>query len=122
MAKLDNASGAVNPQSYMTDAIVRQLGRANKRNGINVMADGEDKNQSGPPNTGSYTPPVLRAYKMHDIFPTNVSQIDLSYDTGDTIEEFTVEFQINWFEIEDQKAFNGAEGSVGTNGENGRVS
>ena len=86
------------------------------------MRNTSDLGASAPPNTGAYKPPVLRAYKMHDIFPTNVSQIDLSYDTGDTIEEFTVEFQINWFEIEDQKAFNGAEGSVGTNGENGRVS
>ena len=29
-----------------------------------------------------------------DIFPTSVSAIDLSYDTGDTIEEFTVEFAV----------------------------
>ena len=27
--------------------------------------------------------------------PTNVSQIDLSYDNSDQIEEFTVEFQVN---------------------------
>jgi hypothetical protein len=32
-----------------------------------------------------------------DIFPTAVSAIDLSYDSGDTIEEFTVEFQVQSF-------------------------
>lgn len=123
ISKLDNASGAVNPQSYMTDAIVYQFGRSYRRNGTEVMASKGDLDKSGPPNTGSYKPPVLRAYKMHDIFPTNVSQIDLSYDTGDTIEEFTVEFQINWFEIEDT-----AQGSsqndpvVGGQNPNGRVS
>jgi hypothetical protein len=101
ISKLDNASGAVNPQSYMTDAIVYQFGRSNYRNGRQVQDEAGKLGLSAPPNTNSFKPPVLRAYKMHDIFPTNVSQIDLSYDTGDTIEEFTVEFQINWFEIED---------------------
>jgi hypothetical protein len=40
----------------------------------------------------------LRAYKFLDIFPTNISEIALSYDTGDTIEDFTVEFQVQYFE------------------------
>ena len=34
---------------------------------------------------------------MESIFPTSLSAIDLSYDTGDTIEEFTVEFQVQSF-------------------------
>ena len=34
---------------------------------------------------------------FNDIFPTNISQIDLSYDTGDTIEEYTVEFQVQYW-------------------------
>ena len=38
---------------------------------------------------------ILAQYNFIDIFPTNVSQIDLSYDNGDQIEEFTVEFQVN---------------------------
>ena len=37
---------------------------------------------------------VLKEYEFIDIFPTSVSAIDLSYDTGDAIEEFTVEFQV----------------------------
>ena len=41
---------------------------------------------------------TLRTYKFHDVFPTQVSQIDLSYETTDAIEEFTVEFQVQWWE------------------------
>jgi len=33
------------------------------------------------------------------VFPTNISAIDLAYDTTDTIEEFTVELQVQYFEI-----------------------
>jgi hypothetical protein len=41
---------------------------------------------------------VLRSYKFWDTFPTNVSTIDLSYETTDTIQEFTVELQVQWWE------------------------
>ena len=37
---------------------------------------------------------VLKEYTFQSIFPTTVSEIALSYDTGDTIEEFDVEFQV----------------------------
>ena len=41
---------------------------------------------------------VLRQYNLFYAFPTNVSQIDLAYDSNDQIEEFTVEFQYSyWF-------------------------
>jgi hypothetical protein len=36
-------------------------------------------------------------YIFEDIFPTNISAIDLSFDTSDAIEEFTVEFQVNYW-------------------------
>ena len=39
----------------------------------------------------------LRTYKLHYCFPTNVSQIDLAYDSNDQIEEFTVEWQYSYF-------------------------
>jgi len=32
------------------------------------------------------------------VFPTNISTIDLNYDTTDTIQEFTVEMQVQWWE------------------------
>ena len=40
---------------------------------------------------------VLRTYKLHHCFPTNVSPIDLAYDSNDQIEEFTVEWQYSFF-------------------------
>ena len=44
---------------------------------------------------------------IHNIFPTNVSQIDVSYDSTDTIEEFTVEFQVQTFRAIDAGGPNG---------------
>ena len=69
--KMEDATGTVNPADYQPDAYVHQLDR-----------DGS----------------TLRNYKFHDVFPTNISQIDLSYETTDTIEEFTVELQVQWWE------------------------
>ena len=40
---------------------------------------------------------VIRTYELHHCFPTNVSQIDLAYDSNDQIEEFTVEWQYSYF-------------------------
>lgn len=98
ISKLDNATGAVNPASYMRNATVYQLGRSNRLEGTQVRnavgTQGPGFSASGDGQTT-----VLRAYRMYDIFPTNVSAIDLSYDTSDTLEEFTVEFQVQYFEI-----------------------
>jgi len=82
--KLDNATGETDPTLYQKDADVFQLNR-----------DGG----------------VLRTYKFKDIFPTNISAIDLSYETTDTIQEFTVEMQVHYWE-----AYRGsAPGSGGDN-------
>ena len=86
MSKLDNATGATNPSSYMTDAYVYQLGRGQQK----FSTENTDADSSVP----------LRTYRFYDIFPTNVSQIDLSYDTSDTIEEYTVEFQVQYWQAE----------------------
>jgi len=86
ISKLSNATGATSPASYMVDAYVHQLGR------------GETKFSRS--NTASNTNTPLRSYRLYDIFPTNVSQIDLSYDTSDTIEEYTVDFQVQWWQAE----------------------
>ena len=92
IAKLDNNLGATQPESYMVDAEVFQLGRGSTKSSTN--SDGSANS-------------VLKQYKMQSIFPTSLSAIDLSYDTGDTIEEFTVEFQVQSFEFA---------GAGGTNG------
>ena len=79
IANLDTNIGATDPSAYMTNAKVFQLGRGTTKS---------SKDSNGTDNV------VLKEYEFVDIFPTTVSSIDLSYDTGDTIEEFTVEFQV----------------------------
>ncbi len=79
IADLSTNIGATRPESYMTNADVYQLGRGSTKS---------SENSSGERNV------VLKEYEFVDIFPTSVSAIDLSYDTGDTIEEFTVEFAV----------------------------
>ena len=69
--KMEDATGAQDPALYQPDAYVHQLDR-----------DGS----------------TLRTYKFHDVFPTNISAIDLSYETVDSVEEFTTEFQVQWWE------------------------
>ena len=88
MAKLSNNVGNVNPNAYMVTADVYQLGR-----GSAPGAGGNTAIDDGSENS------VLKAYKFLDIFPTSVSAIDLSYDSSDAIEEFTVEFQVNSFSL-----------------------
>ena len=68
---MEDATGSQDPAEYQPDAYVHQLDR-----------DGS----------------TLRTYKFHDVFPTNVSAIDLSYETVDSVEEFTTEFQVQWWE------------------------
>ena len=66
-----NNQGLTNPSDYQADMIVEQL----------------DKDGT-----------VTKTYTLRGAFPTNVSQIDLSYDTNDAIEEFTVEINYQYWE------------------------
>ena len=47
---------------------------------------------------------AARIYKLFDAFPTDVSAIDLSYDTTDAIQEFTVTFQYHYLDVGDGNA------------------
>lgn len=42
---------------------------------------------------------ILREYKFNGIFPTAVGEISLDWDSVDTIEEFTVTFQYDWWNV-----------------------
>lgn len=73
MNKINNVSdntGVTDSAEYTADAFVYQLDR-----------DGS----------------TLRAYHFYDLFPTNISAIQLDYGT-DGIQEFTVEMQVLWWE------------------------
>jgi len=100
MNKHQDATGVTTPTDYQRDAYVYQLGRS-ATDGVADLGEGG----------GSI--PVLKAYKFHGVFPTNVSAIELSYDQPDTIEEFTVDLQVQWWD-----AFNkDGETILGTEGE-----
>ena len=85
MSKVSDNAGNVNPEDYTRDAYVYQLGRAP------VAAGSQTSDQNLP---------ILRTYKFYSVFPTNVSQIDLSYDQSDAVEEFTVTLQVQWWEAD----------------------
>lgn len=64
-------TGLTNPVDYQADLLVEQL----------------DRDES-----------VIKTYNFRGAFPINISAIDLNYETVDTIEEFTVEFAIQYWE------------------------
>jgi hypothetical protein len=67
----NNNTGMTNPTDYMSDMIVAQLDK-----------DGTE----------------VKAYNIRGCFPTNLGAIEVSYDTENTIEEFTVELQVQYWE------------------------
>jgi hypothetical protein len=92
--KHDDNSGLINPSQYQRDAIVKQFGRSS--------VSSANSDVTSPVITGpGDSIPVLKAYKFYGIFPTAVSAIDLSYDSADTIEEFTVDLQVQWWDALD---------------------
>lgn len=64
-------TGLSDPVDYQADMIVEQLRR-----------DGT----------------VSKRYDFRGTFPTNISAIDVNYDSENAIEEFTVEFQVQYWE------------------------
>ena len=50
---------------------------------------------------------VFRTYSLVGCFPTNISQIDLAYDSNDQIEDFTVEFQLQYWSARKGEAAGG---------------
>ena len=83
IAQYGDSSGLTDPSAYMGQATVYQLGR----NAASTQGSASSATDSN----------ILAKYKMVDIFPTTIAAIDLSYDTSDTIEEFTVDFQVQYW-------------------------
>lgn len=94
ISKLTDASGATSPTSYMASAVVNQLGRGANQN---RHASGPSSSTATDGSAGLSDIKPLRTYYFSDIFPTEVSEIALSYDNTDTIEEFTVTFQVQYW-------------------------
>jgi hypothetical protein len=81
--------GDDNP-GYCVDLEVFQLSRDSKT---------PSKTPSSITTAGVDGMDVVRAYKFYDAWPSSLSAIDLSYESNDQIEEFTVEFQYNYYEV-----------------------
>lgn len=64
-------TGLTNPVDYQADMSVAQLDKAGNE---------------------------VKVYNFRGTFPTNLSSIELSYDSSDAIEEFTVELQVQYWE------------------------
>jgi hypothetical protein len=64
-------TGLTNPVDYQADMVVEQLNKAGE---------------------------VVKRYDFRGTFPTNISAIDVSYDSENVIEEFTVELQVQYWE------------------------
>lgn len=64
-------TGLVDPTAYQADLIVEQL----------------DKDET-----------VVKRYNLRGCWPSNISAIDLNYETTDTIEEFNVTFNVQYWE------------------------
>ncbi len=86
--KVSDGSGTINPTEYFSNWTVNQLGRA----ATNLAESGQ---------SSGATLPILRRYSMKGCWPSAVSAIDLNYDTQDTIEEFQVTLQVQWWEAYD---------------------
>lgn len=65
-----NTNGELFSVNYQTDMLVEQLDRNDR---------------------------VLKAYKFHNCFPLNISEIQLDFAANNTIEEFAVEFSIDYW-------------------------
>lgn len=74
------ATGSSSPNEYKSNALVTQF---------------------------SKTGDSLRTYTFNGIYPESVSSIDLDWAATDTIEEFQVTFQYDWWEVD------GATGNAG---------
>jgi len=74
------AAGTLGDESdstgYFADMTVHQLARD--------LKDGD-------------SPKVLKSYKFYNLFPSNISAIDLDYGNNDAVEEFTVELQVQYW-------------------------
>jgi len=82
--KMDSNVGQTDPIQIFTDITVDQLSKTAPATG-------------GTTSTADL--PVIRTYKLFGAWPSAVSQISLGFDTNNSIEEFTVDFQYQYFNI-----------------------
>lgn len=93
IAQYSDASGYSDPQGYMKNALVTHLGRSHGQ------STDKDKSKNGSDLNhyeGNGLSPIAH-YTFFSIFPTNLSAIELNYESTNVIEEFQVEMQVNYW-------------------------
>jgi hypothetical protein len=89
MNRHDDNAGVITPAAYQREMVVYQLSRG-------VVNEGGATGASLPPTASNM--PVLKTYKMYGCWPSDITPMDLSYDSTDTIEEFQVTLQYHWWD------------------------
>lgn len=67
---LNSTNGRTNPRDYQVDLTVHQLDRSGA---------------------------IVKTYRFVDAYPITIGAIELSFDTTNAVEEYTVEFQYNYW-------------------------
>ena len=126
IAQYADGSGYSNPQSYMKNATVIQLGRNHAKGEASATTSTtpaagtttqNKNNDTKGSNLSSYEGKGLSEiahYTFFSIFPTNISAIELNYESTNVIEEFQVEMQVNyWYpsKLQDNKNNNNPVGA-----------
>jgi hypothetical protein len=94
MNRHDDNAGVITPAAYQKEMLVYQLGRG--------IAN-QDANAGALPTTASNMP-VLKTYKFFGCWPSDITPMDLSYDSSDTIQEFQVTLQYQWWDTYEENS------------------
>lgn len=89
-------------QGYFADMEVAQL----SRDGALNFKSGSGSRRAGGGSRGrnsDKTTAELARYEFINVFPSNISAIDLDYGSNDAIEEFTVELQVQYFQPKERR-------------------
>lgn len=69
-----NQTGSSAPANYKTQGLIDQFGKSS---------------EAAP----------IRTYRFYGIFPSSISTIDVDWNATDTIEQFSVTFAYDWYEV-----------------------
>lgn len=86
MNRHDDNSGVIDPKVYQRNILVHQLSRGS-------VTAGETKQPVGADSIN-----IVKSYQLLGAFPTNISPIELGYEQSDSIEEFSVTFEYQWWD------------------------
>lgn len=89
MNRHDDNAGVITPAAYQREMKVFQLGRG--------VVNENGASGASLPSTASNMP-VLKTYKFYGCWPSDVTPMELSYDSSDTIQEFSVTLQYQWWD------------------------